>query len=128
MNPSNVSERNRCLYGAVSILLLALTMTIMTTTARAAAPVGQTIWMHGSATGLFVSADQNLGSTAPLVSNRSAVNTWEEFQVVDEGGGFIAFKSVGTGLFVSAGLNLGANAPLVADRAAASTWEEFTWT
>jgi beta-glucanase (GH16 family) len=128
MNTSSGRERNRCFYRAASILFLALAIAIMTTTARAAAPVGQTIWMHGSATGLFVSADQNLGSTAPLVSDRSAVNAWEEFQVVDEGGGFIALKSVGTGLFVSADLNLGANAPLVADRATASTWEEFTWT
>ncbi|MGH9762453.1 MAG: hypothetical protein ACREAC_16655 [Blastocatellia bacterium] len=111
-----------------SILFLAFTMVVIAVTARAAAPVGQTIWIRAAGTDFFVSADQNRGSTAPLVSDRSAVAAWEEFQVVDEGGGFIALKSVGTGLFVSADLNLGTTAPLVADRPAASTWEEFTWT
>jgi beta-glucanase (GH16 family) len=128
MDTTNGRTRNRCLAHAAGILFLALVTATITITAQAAAPVGQTIWIHGSGTGLFVSADQNLGSTAPLVSDRSAVSTWEEFQVVDEGGGFVAFKSVGTGLFVSADLNLGSDAPLVADRPTASTWEEFTWT
>jgi beta-glucanase (GH16 family) len=128
MDTPNGGNSNRCWSHAASILFLALTMATMTIAAQASAPVGQTIWMHGSGTGLFVSADQNLGSTAPLVSDRSAVSTWEEFQVVDEGGGFVSFQSVGTGLFVSADLNLGTTAPLVADRATASTWEEFTWT
>ena len=128
MDTPNGRNSNRCMPRVASILFSAFIAVTVTTTARASAPVGQTIWMHGSGTGLFVSADQNLGSTAPLVSDRSAVNTWEEFQVVDEGGGFVAFKSVGTGLFVSADLNLGSDAPLVADRATASTWEEFTWT
>jgi beta-glucanase (GH16 family) len=128
MDTTNGRSRNRCLSHAAGILFLALITATITITAQGAAPVGQTIWIHGSGTGLFVSADQNLGSTAPLVSDRSAVSTWEEFQVVDEGGGFVSFKSVGTGLFVSADLNLGSDAPLVADRTSASTWEEFTWT
>jgi beta-glucanase (GH16 family) len=128
MDTTNGRSRNRCLSHAAGILFLALITATITITAQGAAPVGQTIWIHGSGTGLFVSADQNLGSTAPLVSDRSAVSTWEEFQVVDEGGGFVSFKSVGTGLFVSADLNLGSDAPLVADRTSARTWEEFTWT
>jgi chitinase len=91
------------------------------------APVGQIIWLKADSTNLFVSADQNLGSNAPLVADRTAVSTWEQFQWVDLGGGQINLQSVGTGLFVSADLNLGATAPLVADRSAASTWETFTW-
>src|SRR5258708_6472528 len=123
----NDSRRGRFLSRATTILFLALTALVVTETAQAAAPVGQTIWLRASATGLFVSADQNRGSTAPLVADRSTVAGWEEFQVVDAGGGFIALKSVGTGLFVSADLNLGTFAPLVADRAAVSTWEQFSW-
>jgi hypothetical protein len=109
-------------------LLLALTTIMLTIAASAAAPVGQTIWIRSSGTNRFVSADQDRGAFAPLVADRTAVGGWEQFQVVDAGGGFIALRSVGTGKFVSADLNRGAFAPLVADRAAAGTWEHFTWT
>jgi len=108
------------------ILFLLLTILLLTMTAQAAAPVGQTVWIRASATGLFVSADQNRGTWAPLVADRSTVDAWEQFQVVDAGGGFIAFRSIGTGLFVSADQNR-TNA-LVADRGAIGTWEQFTWT
>src|SRR6266700_1417132 len=95
--------------------------------AFAAAPIGKVISLKADATNLFVSADQNLGSTAPLVGDRTVVSTWEEFQVVDAGGGLIALLSVGTGKYVSADQNLGVNAPLVADRAVFNTWEKFQW-
>src|ERR1044072_3637772 len=98
------------------ILFLALFTVLLTTTAHAAAPVGQTIWIRASANGLFVSADQNRGTWAPLVADRNSVDAWEQFQVVDAGGGFIAFRSIGTGLFVSADQARGTFAPLVAAR------------
>ena len=100
-------------WRATKILLTTLLFTV---TAQAAAPVGQTIWIRASATGLFVSADQNRGTWAPLVADRSSVDAWEQFQVVDAGGGFIAFRSIGTGLFVSADQARATYAPLVADR------------
>ena len=109
------------------MLFLILTTLSLTLTANAAAPVGQTIWIRAAATGLFVSADQNRGTFAPLVADRSTTDAWEQFQVVDAGGGFIAFRSIGTGLFVSADQNRGTWAPLVADRPSISTWEQFTW-
>jgi hypothetical protein len=105
-----------------------LTILLLTVTAQAAAPVGQTIWIRASANGLFVSADQNRGTWAPLVADRSSVDAWEQFQVIDAGGGFIAFRSIGTGLFVSADQARATFAPLVADRATIGTWEQFTWT
>ena len=107
------------------ILFLLLTTVLTAVVANAAAPVGQTIWIRASANGLFVSADQNRGTWAPLVADRTTTDAWEQFQVVDAGGGFIAFRSVGTGLFVSADQNR-ANA-LVADRPSIGTWEQFTW-
>src|SRR6476646_9399521 len=113
---------------ASTILFLFLSTLISTVSAQAAAPVGQTIWIRASATGLFVSADQNRGTFAPLVADRSTVDAWEQFQVVDAGGGFIAFRSIGTGLFVSADHARAAYAPLVADRGSIGTWEQFTWT
>src|SRR5689334_8168507 len=112
---------------ATRILFLLLTTLLLTITAQAAAPVGQTIWIRASATGLFVSADQNRGAWAPLVADRSSVAAWEQFQVIDAGGGFIAFRSIGTGLFVSADQARATYAPLVADRATISAWEQFTW-
>ena len=110
------------------IFLLLLTTWLSTVTAQAAAPVGQTIWIRATANGLFVSADQNRGTWAPLVADRASVDAWEQFQVIDAGGGFIAFRAIGTGLFVSADQARAAFAPLVADRAAIGTWEQFTWT
>jgi hypothetical protein len=95
--------------------------------ASAAAPIGQTIWIRSSGTTRFVSADQARGAWAPLVADRTSVGGWEQFQVIDAGGGFIALRSVGNGRFVSADLNRGAWAPLVADRTSASTWEHFIW-
>ncbi len=112
---------------ATKILLLLLTTFLWTITAQAAAPVGQTIWIRASANGLFVSADQNRGTWAPLVADRPSVDAWEQFQVIDAGGGFIAFRSIGTGLLVSADQARGTFAPLVADRATIGTWEQFTW-
>src|SRR5215218_4245030 len=109
------------------ILFLILTTVLLTVTAQAAAPVGQTIWIRASANGLFVSADQNRGTWAPLVADRSTIDAWEQFQVVDAGSGFIAFRSIGTGLFVSADQNRGSFAPLVADRGSIGAWEQFTW-
>lgn len=113
---------------ASKIVLLILTTLLPAITAQAAAPVGQTIWIRATATGLFVSADQNRGTWAPLVADRSSVDAWEQFQVVDAGGGFIAFRAIGTGLFVSADQARAAFAPLVADRPSIGTWEQFTWT
>lgn len=113
---------------ATRILFLALAIALLAVTADAAAPVGQTIWIRSSGTGLFVSADQDRGSWAPLVADRSSVAAWEEFQVINAGGGFIALKSIGTNLFVSADQNRGTFAPLVADRVASGNWEQFTWT
>jgi hypothetical protein len=113
---------------ATRISLLVFTTFLWTAIAQAAAPVGQTIWIRAAATNLFVSADQNRGTFAPLVADRPSVDAWEQFQVVDSGGGFISFRSVGTGLFVSADLARATYAPLVADRGSIGTWEQFTWT
>ena len=110
------------------ILFLILTTFLLALTAQAAAPVGQTIWIRASANSQFTSADQNRGTFAPLVADRAAVDAWEQFQVLDAGGGFIAFRSIGTGLIVSADQARAAYAPLVADRSTIGTWEQFTWT
>ncbi|HLJ86369.1 MAG TPA: coagulation factor 5/8 type domain-containing protein [Candidatus Angelobacter sp.] len=114
--------------GAVVRLALILGLVAYyTTTASAAAPIGKTISLQANNNSQFVSADQNLGANAPLTASRTAVAAWEQFQVIDAGGGLIALQSVGTGHFVSADQNLGSNAPLVADRTAVAAWEQFRW-
>src|SRR5215475_8743221 len=118
---------NRCVSRTVKIMFLTLITVITAMVVSAAPPVGQTIWIKASANGRFVSADQNRGAFAPLVADRTAVGGWEQFQVIDVGGGFIALKSIGNGRFVSADLTRGTFAPLVSDRVSASTWETFTW-
>jgi glycosyl hydrolase family 16 len=118
--------KNRRVSSRLTKTLFLVLATLLTTlTTQAAAPVGQTIWIRASANGMFVSADQNRGTWAPLVADRTTTDAWEQFQVVDAGGGFIAFRSVGTGLFVSADQNRGS--ALVADRPTIGTWEQFTW-
>jgi hypothetical protein len=116
---------NRVALYATTILFLVL---LSTFTTHAAAPVGQTIWIRATSSGLFVSADQSRGTWAPLVADRSSIDAWEQFQVIDAGGGFIALRAIGTGMFVSADQARAAWAPLVADRPSIGTWEQFTWT
>ncbi len=53
---------SRFLSQATKILFLALTIVVVTVTADAAAPVGQTIWLRATSTGLFVSAGRRLGA------------------------------------------------------------------
>ena len=122
------SSTNKFSSHTTKTLLLILTTFLLAVSAQAAAPVGQTIWIRASANSQFTSADQNRGTFAPLVADRAAVDAWEQFQVVDAGGGFIAFRSIGTGLIVSADQARAAWAPLVADRPTIGTWEQFTWT
>ncbi len=93
--------KNRRRSRIMKTLLLAFFTLAMAVTA-AAAPVGQTIWIRGMATGRYVSADQNRGAFAPLVADRTAPGGWEQFQVIDVGGGFVALRSVGNGRYVSA--------------------------
>ncbi|MFP2926536.1 family 16 glycosylhydrolase [Pyxidicoccus sp. 3LG] len=94
-------------------------------TPAVAQPIGQNIWLRACSTQQYVSADQNLGATAPLVANRGSVQGWEQFQVVDAGGGSIALRASGSGLYVSADTNLGGQ--LVANRPTIQDWERFQW-
>ncbi|ATB41502.1 endo-1,4-beta-xylanase [Cystobacter fuscus] len=84
------------------------------------------ITLRVAETGLYVSADTNLGGK--LVANRASPGDWEHFQWVDYGNGSIGLKARSNGLFVTSDLNQGAAGPLVASRAAsAGCWESFTW-
>jgi beta-glucanase (GH16 family) len=77
--------------------------------------------IRASANNTFVSAD-NAGAS-PLVANRPTVSSWESFQVVDNGDGTIALKSIINNLFVTVdGANGGR---LIANRASVGAQEKF---
>ncbi|HEU4728478.1 MAG TPA: family 16 glycosylhydrolase [Kofleriaceae bacterium] len=89
--------------------------------AGAITPPGETDSLRASANGTFVSAE-NAGAS-PLVANRTAVGTWEQFRVIDHGDGTISLQSVVNNSYVTADLNNGTR--LIASRATIGTAEKF---
>src|SRR5437764_873265 len=73
------------------------------------------------ADGRFVTADG--GGAQPLYANRSWVSTWELFDRLNLGNGYIALRSHANGRYVTAD-RAGAG-PLYANRTAIGTWERF---
>jgi hypothetical protein len=88
-------------------------------TAATTAPVS----LKARANDHYVTAE-NAG-TSPLIANRTAVGLWEEFRLVDLGGGNVAIRSLVSNSFVTAE-NGGASA-LIANRASVGAWETFQW-
>jgi len=78
--------------------------------------------LRAHANGMIVTAD-NAGAS-PLIANRTAIGTWEEFDLLDAGNGNIALRAHANGMIVTAD-NAGAS-PLIANRTAIGTWETFT--
>ena len=126
-----LSNRKVRLVSSVLLVLSLMLGLIAAAPARlaTAAPLGQLIWLRANANNLYVSADQNLANVQ-LVANRATpggTGAWEQFVVVDAGGGLIALRA-SNGMYVSADTNIAAYAPLVANRATIQGWEKFTWT
>jgi hypothetical protein len=90
-------------------------------------PIGKTIWIKANANQNYVSADINMSTHAPLVANRTKIGSWEKFDVIDAGGGYIALRAVSNGNYVCADKNIAANAPLNANRTKIGSWEKFQW-
>jgi lysophospholipase L1-like esterase len=86
-----------------------------------AATTTPVISLRAHANGDYVTAD-NAG-TSPLIANRTAIGTWEQFDEIDEGNGTIALRAHANGEFVCAD-NAGAS-PLIANRTAVGPWETF---
>jgi pectate lyase len=89
-------------------------------------PIGKTIWIKANSNGKYVCADKGLANT-PLIANRTGVDHWEKFDVIDAGGGYIALKANSNGKYVCADKYLGSNAPLAANRTTIGSWEKFQW-
>jgi len=81
-------------------------------------PIGQTITLKGF-NNEYVSGENG---TQPMNCNRPTAQAWEQFLVVDGGGGKIELQSMGK--FVSS--ENGTQA-ITCNRATAGDWEKFTW-
>ena len=82
------------------------------------APIGSTITLKGS-NNFFVSSENG---TVPMQCNRAVAQGWEQFLVVDAGGGKIALRSQNK--YVS---SENGNAPITCNRATIGDWEKFDW-
>ncbi|MFE0465376.1 xylosidase [Kitasatospora sp. NPDC058965] len=100
---------------------LALTATRPTQPVVSPVRVLRTVSLRSLANNDYVTAE-NAG-TSPLIANRTAVGTWEQFDVVDAGNGTIALRARANGEYVTAE-NAGAGA-LIANRTAIGLWETF---
>jgi hypothetical protein len=89
------------------------------------APIGSTISLKCS-NGLYASTRVNADGTAPVEAVATTVGTWENFTVVDAGGGAIALRALANGNYVSAWQNT-TGSPLVALVTAIGGWEKFRW-
>jgi len=81
-------------------------------------PIGQTITLKGFNND-YVSGENG---TQPINCNRPTAQAWEQFLVVDEGGGKVALQSMGK--YVSS--ENGTQA-ITCNRTSVGAWETFTW-
>jgi hypothetical protein len=100
---------------------------IALTATRPTAPVvtGSTstvVSLRAMVNNMIVTAE-NAGSS-PLIANRTAIGTWEQFDLLNAGNGNIALRAHANNLIVTAE-NAGAS-PLIANRTAVGQWETFT--
>jgi len=81
-------------------------------------PIGQTITLKGFNND-YVSGEDG---TKAMTCTRTTPGTWEDFLVVDAGGGKVALQSMG--LYVS---SENGTMPITCNRTTYGAWEEFTW-
>jgi beta-glucanase (GH16 family) len=84
-------------------------------------PPAQTFDIRASANNTFVSAE-NAGAS-PLIANRTAASTWEQFRVIDNGDGTISLQAVINGGFVT--VDSASGGQLIARSTAIGTAEKF---
>jgi hypothetical protein len=100
---------------------IALTATRPTAPVITAGGTGMVLSLRAMANNMIVTAD-NAGAS-PLIANRTAVGTWEQFDMLDAGNDVIALRAHANNMIVTAD-NAGAS-PLIANRTAVGQWETF---
>ncbi len=73
------------------------------------------------ANGRYVTAEK--AGSLPLIANRTAIGSWEQFDQIDVGGGYVALRAHANGRYVTA--ESGGAKPLIANRTAIGAWEKF---
>jgi len=93
--------------------------------AATGAPLRQTIWLRTTNNDDYVSTriDQ---TNAPLNATATSAQLWEEFDVLDAGGGLIALRAHANNNYVSARIDQ-TNSPLQVSATTVQLWEQFTW-
>jgi beta-glucanase (GH16 family) len=87
-------------------------------TNSSAPPIGQTITLKGP-NNLYVSSENG---TQAMNCTRTTAQAWEQFLVVDAGGGKIALQSTGKYVSSENGVN-----PITCNRTSIGGWEQFNW-
>jgi hypothetical protein len=100
---------------------LALTATRPTPPVITAGGTGLVLSLQAMANNMIVTAE-NAGAS-PLIANRTAIGTWEQFDLLDAGNDNVALRAHANNMIVTAE-NAGAS-PLIANRTAIGTWETF---
>jgi hypothetical protein len=100
---------------------IALTATRPTQPMIVGASTGMVFSLRAMANGMIVTAD-NAGAS-PLIANRTAIGTWEQFDMLEAANDFIGLRAHANGMIVTAD-NAGAS-PLIANRTALQLWETF---
>lgn len=90
----------------------------MSTSSSSTAPIGQTVTLKGF-NNQYVSSENG---TQAMNCNRATASAWEQFTVVDAGGGKVALQSMGK--YVSS--ENGTQA-ITCNRTTISDWEKFDW-
>jgi hypothetical protein len=103
---------------------IALTPTRPTPTTLPAASTLAVVSLRSMANNMYVTAE-NAGASS-LIANRTAIGQWEQFDLLDAGGGNIALRAHANNMIVTAE-NAGA-AALIANRTAIGQWETFRLT
>jgi len=83
---------------------------------------GQTVALKANANGMFASARSD---TLNVMAQASVASTWETYDIIDEGGGYVALKSHMNGDYVQADIEYSGN-PVRARVTGVGTWEKWT--
>ncbi|RAJ83582.1 putative secreted protein (Por secretion system target) [Chitinophaga dinghuensis] len=98
--------------------LLSAINEVVVSRSTSTAPIGKVITLRGN-NNMYVSGEN--GTTA-MNCNRATPGTWEQFSVLDAGGGKIALRSMAK--YVS---SENGQQSITCNRATAQDWEKFTW-